>query len=393
MIPYGRQSISESDIKAVVKVLQSDWLTQGPAVPAFEQAVINQCGAKFAVAVNSATSALEIACHALGLKKGGLLWTVPNTFVASANCGRRCDADIDFIDIDPDTHNLSINELRKKLKNAKENNRLPDIVVAVHFAGHSCEMESLYTLSRQYGFRIIEDAAHAIGGFYKDVPVGSCRWSDITVFSFHPVKIITSGEGGMAVTNDPDLAHRMQLFRNNGITKDPDLFEYQSPNGLYDGWYYEQQSLGANYRMTDIQAALAISQLSRIKGFIQRRREIVDIYQAAFSQIKPLTLPIEKADIKSAWHLYPVKVNGTPEDHRNFYNTLQSEGLRVQVHYLPVHLHPYYRRQGFCEGDFPVSENYSARAVSLPLYHSMEDETVQTVIEIVKRTCKNILEA
>ena len=386
MIPYGRQSISESDIKAVVKVLRSDWLTQGPTIPAFEQAVMDQCGAEFAVAVNSATSALEIACHALGLKRGGLLWTVPNTFVASANCGRRCDAEIDFVDIDPDTHNLSINELRKKLKKAKENNRLPDVVVAVHFGGHSCEMESLYTLSRQYGFRIIEDAAHAIGGFYKDVPVGACRWSDITVFSFHPVKIITSGEGGMALTNDPDLAHRMQLFRNNGITKDPDLFEYQSP----DGWYYEQQSLGANYRMTDIQAALAISQLSKLKNFIKRRREIVETYHAAFSQIKSLTLPIEQADIKSAWHLYPVKVNGTPEDHRNFYNTLQSEGLRVQVHYLPVHLHPYYRRQGFGEGDFPVSENYSARAVSLPLYHSMDDEIVNTVIEIVKRACKNI---
>lgn len=387
MIPYGRQTISEEDIEAVTNVLRSDWLTQGPAVSAFEQAVLDFCGARFAVAVNSATSALEIACQALGLKDGGLLWTVPNTFVASANCGCRCGADVDFIDIEPDTHNLSVRALTEKLQSAKIAGRLPDIVVAVHFAGHSCEMESIHRLSQEYNFRVIEDASHAIGGSYKETVIGSCRWSDITVFSFHPVKIVTSGEGGMSVTNDPDLAHRMALLRSHGITKDPAYLE-QKDCGI---WYYEQQILGANYRMTDIQAALAVSQLSKLSDFLSRRREIVAIYNKGLAELSAISLPVERRDTKSAWHLYTIEVQGGDKERRRMFDHLRSEGLGVQVHYLPVHLQPYYREMGFSQGDFPIAENYSNRTISLPLFPSMTDEDIQTIISVVTQACSDIL--
>ncbi|MCE2510439.1 MAG: UDP-4-amino-4,6-dideoxy-N-acetyl-beta-L-altrosamine transaminase [Alphaproteobacteria bacterium] len=387
MIPYGRQDISDADIEAVVEVLRSDWLTQGPAVPAFEQAVAERCRVGFAVAVNSGTSALEVACQALGLGPGKRLWTVPNTFVASANCARRCGADVDFVDIAPDTRNLSPEALSKKLREAEKNNALPDVVVAVHFAGHSCDMELIAELAGTYGFRVIEDATHALGGTYKDAPVGSCRWSDIAVFSFHPVKIIAAGEGGMALTNDAGLAENMRMRRNHGITKDANRMKRPD-----DGpWYYEQHFLGANYRLTDLQAALGRSQLQRLDAFLDRRRAIVKAYHAAFAGIDAITLPVERPDTASAWHLYAIHVNGTSEKRRALFERLQADGLGVQVHYLPVHLQPYYRELGFGEGDFPAAEDHAARAISLPIFPAMTDDDIQTVVAITTKACADLL--
>lgn len=386
MIPYGRQSISDADIEAVVNILKSDWLTQGPTVPAFEKAVAERCGAKHAVAVNSATSALEIACQALGLGPGKRLWTVPNTFVASANCGARCGATIDFVDITPDTHNLCVDSLAQKLASAQISNELPDIVVPVHFAGHSCDMEAIATLAKKYKFKVIEDAAHAIGGTHADRHVGACQWSDITVFSFHPVKIITAAEGGMALTNNPDLAYDMELRRSHGITKAP--LRLHKPDA--EPWHYEQHMLGANYRLTDIHAALALSQLTRIDNFLSRRREIVNAYNEAFAGMNTISTPVERPGTQSAWHLYVIEVNAETDKRRSLFDHFRSKNLGVQIHYIPVHLQPYYRELGFNEGDFPIAETYAGRAISLPIFPAMSNDDVAQVIEIVKSACDDL---
>ena len=369
-IPYGRQSISEDDIQAVAEVLRSDWLTQGPVVPAFEQAVAHRCGADYGVAVNSATSALHIACLSLGLGQGDVLWTSPNTFVASANCARYCGADVDFVDIDPVTANLSIEKLEQKLNEARRLDKLPKIVIPVHFAGLPCDMASIYALSKEFGFRIIEDASHAIGATYRDETIGNCRYSDITVFSFHPVKIITSAEGGMALTQDAQLAHRMQRLRSHGITRDPALMTH-TPDGP---WYYQQIELGFNYRVTELQAALGLSQLSRLTEFVHRRRELAQRYDALLFDL-PLTLPGRTDNADSAWHLYVVRLDPTNcrVAQKQVFVRLLDARVGVNLHYIPVHLQPYYQQLGFKAGDFPEAETYYAQAISLPLYPDLSD--------------------
>jgi UDP-4-amino-4,6-dideoxy-N-acetyl-beta-L-altrosamine transaminase len=369
-IPYGRQSISEDDIQAVVEVLRSDWLTQGPVVPAFEKAIADKCGTTYGVAVNSATSALHIACLSLGLGPGDILWTSPNTFVASANCARYCGADVDFVDIDPVMANISIAKLEQKLHEARRLGRLPKIVVPVHFAGLPCDMASIYALSKEFGFRIIEDASHAIGATYRDETIGNCRYSDITVFSFHPVKIITSAEGGMALTQDAQLAHRMQRLRSHGITRDPALMTH-APDGP---WYYQQIELGFNYRMTELQAALGLSQLSRLSGFVHRRRELAQRYDTLLSGL-PLTLPGRTDNSDSAWHLYVIRLDPTNcrAAQKQVFARLLDARVGVNLHYIPVHLQPYYQQLGFKAGDFPQAEIYYSQAISLPLYPDLSD--------------------
>lgn len=386
MIPYGRQDVTQADIDAVIAVLRSDFLTQGPAVPAFEQAVANSVGARHAVAVNSATSALHVACLALGLGPGGLLWTVPNTFVASANCGRYCGADVDFVDIDPLTWNLSVDALRFKLESARVKGRLPDILVPVHFGGQPTDQEAIWQLAGEYGFKVIEDASHAIGASRHGELVGSCCWSDITVFSFHPVKIITSGEGGMALTNDAGLAERMAMFRSHGITRNPERFREADAGapGTVPGWYYEQQALGFNYRLIDIQAALGMSQLQRMPAYVKRRNEIAASYDRALAD-SGLQLPaIEDGNI-SAFHLYVVRVSAAHagEGRRRVYEALRTRGIGVNLHYMPVHLQPYYRDLGFKAGMFPASEAYGETAMTLPLYPAMSGADQQDVIDAV----------
>lgn len=379
-IPYGRQSISEDDIQAVVDVLRSDWLTQGPLAPAFEQAVANQCGTAYGVAVNSATSALHIACLALDLKQGDLVWTSPITFVASANCARYCGADVDFIDIDPLTANISVEKLEQKLLEAKRINRLPKIVIPVHFAGLPCDMAAIYALSQKYGFRIIEDASHAIGAAYQDQPIGNCRYSDITVFSFHPVKIITSAEGGMALTQDAQLAQKMQRLRSHGITRDPALMTH-TPDGP---WYYQQIELGFNYRMTELQAALGLSQLSRLTEFVHRRRELAHRYDTLLSDL-PLTLPGRTGSADSAWHLYVIRLDPTicRAAHQQVFARLLDARVGVNLHYIPVHLQPYYQQLGFKAGDFPQAEIYYSQAISLPLYPDLSDTQQDYIVRCV----------
>lgn len=364
-IPYGRQSISDDDIAAVVSVLRSDWLTQGPAVPAFEQAVAAYCGAAHAVAVNSATSALHIACLALNVGPGDLVWTSPITFVASANCARYCGADVDFIDIDPATSNLCVDRLANKLERAQLAGRLPKVVIPVHFAGLPCNMQAIRELADRYGFRIIEDASHAIGARYRGETVGNCRYSDITVFSFHPVKIITSGEGGMATTNDASLAARMNLLRSHGVTRDPALMKNTS-----DGpWYYEQVDLGFNYRMTDIHAALGLSQMKRLDDFIRRREAVATCYDEALAGL-PLLLPATQPDRRSAHHLYVIRLEEerSGKQHRAAFESLRARGIGVNLHYIPVYLHPYYQRLGFSAQDFPNAHRHYATSISLPIY-------------------------
>ena len=382
MIPYGRQHISQADIDAVVAVLQSDFLTQGPAVPQFERAVAGRVHAAHGVAVNSATSALHVACLALGLGPGDALWTVPNTFVASANCGRYCGADVDFVDIDPRTWNMSVARLADKLARAKADGRLPKIVVPVHFAGQPTEQDAIAALAREFGFRVIEDASHAIGASRQGEPVGSCRWSDVTVFSFHPVKIITTGEGGLAVTNDAALAEQMTMLRSHGITRDPAAFRH--PGRAGDAWYYEQLRLGFNYRMTDIQAALGVSQLERLEANIARRNALAERYHAAFGGL-PLQLPTVAPGNRSAYHLYVVRLTGaSAETHRRVFDDLRGRGIGVNLHYLPVHLQPYYRDLGFAPGDCPEAEDHGARAISLPLFASMTDAQQDEVVAAVR---------
>jgi len=380
-IPYGRQDIDDSDIAAVVDVLKSDFLTQGPIVPRFEQEVARYCGVPHAVAVNSATSALHIACLALGLGPGDVLWTSPVTFVASANCALYCGADVDFVDIDKDTYNLSPEALEAKLLRASETGKLPKVVVAVHLCGQPCEMQVIDRLAKMYGFAVIEDASHAIGGRYEDGPIGDCRYSDITVFSFHPVKIITSAEGGMAVTKDAELAHRMALLRSHGITRDPNLMTH-APDGP---WYYQQIDLGFNYRMTELQGALGLSQMQRIDAYVARRHELARRYDELLQGL-PVTCPWQHPKGYSGLHLYVVrlKLSEIASSHLDVFKSLQKEQIGVNLHYIPVHLQPYYQRMGFKAGDFPEAERYYAEAISLPMYPKMTEAQQDFVVATLR---------
>ncbi len=374
MIPYGRQDISQADIDAVVDVLKSDYLTQGPQVPAFEAAIADATEAGFAVAVNSATSALHIACLALGLGPGDLLWTSPITFVASANVGLLCGAEVDFVDIDAGTFNMDPQALAEKLADAAKANRLPKVIIPVHMCGQSCDMAAIHALAQQYGVKIIEDASHAIGGAYKSGPVGNCRFSDITVFSFHPVKIITTAEGGVATTQDAGLAEKMQLFRSHGVTRDPALMVGES-----DGpWYYQQVALGLNYRMTEVQAALGVSQMQRLDEFVARRNVLADRYDAALGNL-PLRRPERLADAYSSFHLYVIRVEAARR--RAVFEALREQGIGVNVHYIPVHLQPYYQELGFKVGQFPVAEETYAQSISVPLYAGLSEAAQDRVIE------------
>lgn len=381
-LPYGRQSISEADIDAVVNVLRGVWLTQGPAVPAFEAAVASYCRSAHAVAVNSATSALHIACLSLGVGPGDWVWTSPNTFVASANCARYCGADVDFVDIDTDTLNLCPINLKSKLVQAQLAGRLPKVVIPVHFAGQPCDMAAIAKLADEYGFRIIEDASHAIGARYQGEPVGCGRYSDITVFSFHPVKIITSAEGGMALTQDPELARAMRMARSHGITSQTEYFT-QEPEGP---WHYEQQRLGFNYRMTDLQAALGLSQMKRLDAFVARRNALAVRYNKLLDNL-PLVLPKVSPGQLCSFHLYVVRVHKehSPLNQSDLFCALRQAGLGVNMHYRPVHLQPYYRQFGFAPGHCPNAENYSHEAISLPLFPDMRIEDVERVSDELHR--------
>jgi len=385
MIPYGRQSISEDDIQAVVNVLRSDYLTQGTVVPQFERAIADYVGASYAVAVNSGTSALHIACLALGLGEGDWLWTSPITFVASANCALYCGAKVDFVDIDPQTFNMSIVALERKLQQAEQQGRLPKIVIPVHFAGLSCDMQAISRLAKQYGFYVIEDASHAIGGKYKEEFIGSGHYSDITVFSFHPVKIITTAEGGMAVTNQLLLAEKMQLLRSHGITRDADKMSHE-PDGA---WYYQQIDLGFNYRMTELQAVLGLSQLGRIVGFVERRHQIARQYHKLLLSLS-LDMQYQPEDCYSAWHIFVIRVRLTAEkkSHKQIFSALRQLGIGVNVHYIPVYLQPYYQKMGFRKGNFPEAESYYDTAITLPIFPDLTDEQVVFMVEKLSEVLK-----
>jgi UDP-4-amino-4,6-dideoxy-N-acetyl-beta-L-altrosamine transaminase len=381
-IPYGRQDISQSDIDAVIAVLHSDFLTQGPAVPAFEKAVAGHCGAQHAVAVNSATSALHIACLVLGVGKDDIVWTTPITFVASANCALYCGATIDFVDIDPLTYNLSVERLAEKLAVAEKAGKLPKVVIPVHLCGQSCDMTGIYDLSQRYGFKIIEDASHAIGGKYKGESIGNCRYSDITVFSFHPVKIITTGEGGMAVTNDAALAKHMRLLRSHGIST---ISEDMHPRPSQEIWNYQQIDLGFNYRMTDIQAALGLSQMSRLDSFVEKRHRIAEGYDNELIGL-PIRTPTQHPDSYSAYHLYPIcieqKEGGVTQ--RQVYNAMQVAGVNVNLHYIPVYRQPHYEAMGFKAGHCPEAEQYYQQAISIPMFPGLSDVEQGKVIQVLK---------
>lgn len=385
MIPYGRQDINQEDIEAVVSVLTSDFLTQGPRVPEFERQVADYCGAAHGVAVNSATSALHIACLAMGLGPGDWLWTSPITFLASANCARYCGAGVDFVDIDAQTGNLSPAVLEAKLERAAGEGRLPKVVVAVHLAGQSCDMQAIAALASRYGFRVIEDASHAIGGRYADAAVGSCQYSDATVFSFHPVKIITTAEGGLVTTQDAGLAARMALFRSHGMTRDPQLMTHE-PDGP---WYYQQVELGYNYRMTELQGALGLSQLARIDAYVARRHVLADRYDEMLRGL-PLTTPWQHPQTYSGLHLYVIRLDlkalGTTR--RAVFDFLRAAGIGVNVHYIPVHTQPYYRQFGFCDEEFPQAMRYYEEAISLPLYAGLAFEQQNLVVEALKEALK-----
>lgn len=380
MIPYGRQTISEADIDSVVQVLRSDFLTQGPQLPAFEASVALKVGAPHAIAVNSATSALHLACLAVGLGPGDWLWTSPNSFVASANSGLYCGAQVDFVDIDPRTYNMCVAALADKLGQAKLAGTLPKVVIPVHFAGQSCDMAAIAALGREYGFKVIEDASHAIGSRWQGTPVGACQYSDITVFSFHPVKIITTAEGGLLTTRDPVLADRLVDLRSHGITRDTTRLEKPDEGG----WYYEQQVLGYNYRMTELQAALGLSQMTELERFIALRRELVARYEAGFEGV-PLVRPWQHPDSHSAFHLYVIQViAGGRMTRRQLFDALRGAGILVNVHYIPIHLQPFYRRMGFQPGDLPVAEAYYSRAISLPVYPGLTETDQDFVIHKVR---------
>ncbi len=380
-IPYGRQDISEDDIAAVVAVLRSDFLTQGPVVPAFEKSIADYCGVAHALAVNSATSALHIACLALGVGPGDLVWTTPVTFVASANCALYCGAAVDFVDIDPHTYNLDAVALAAKLADAKVAGRLPKVVIPVHLCGQSCDMAAIHALALEYGFGVIEDASHAIGGRYLGEPIGNCRYSDITVFSFHPVKIITTAEGGMAVTGRADLAAAMALSRSHGITREPAQMSH-APDGP---WYYQQVALGFNYRMTELQAALGVSQMGRLDEFVAQRHRLARRYDTLL-QALPLTLPFQREGTYSGLHLYVVRLHlaDIGRTHLQVFEFLRERGIGVNVHYIPVHTQPYYRQLGFTAGQFPQSERYYAEAISLPLYSGLSFGDQDRVVAALK---------
>ena len=381
MIPYGKQNINQADIDSVVDVLKSDFLTQGPQVPLFEGKVAKYCGAKHGVAVNSATSALHIACLALDLGRGDYLWTSPNSFVASANCGLYCGAQVDFVDIDPLTYNLSSLELEKKLIQAKKENKLPKIVIPVHFAGQSCDMRKIHSLSKKYDFKIVEDASHAIGGKYLDRPIGGCQYSDITVFSFHPVKIITTAEGGLATTNSAKLAEKMQLFRSHGVTRDAKLMTKETEGD----WYYQQVELGFNYRMTELQAALGVTQMDRLDEFVTARHNLQERYDLLLDS--SIIKPYQDQNSYSALHLYPIQINleGTNKSRQNIFSELRKNDIGVNVHYIPIHTQPYYQKFGYQKGDFPNAEKFYSRSLSLPLYFDMTYEQQDFVLKVLAR--------
>ena len=382
-IPYGRQDITQDDVDAVVAVLKSEFLTQGPAIPKFEQLVAAKVTVKHAIAFNSATSALHIACLALELGKGDLLWTVTNTFAASANCALYCGADVDFVDIDSVSWNMSVEKLEQKLIQAKKDNSLPKIVIPVHFSGQPTDQEAIWELSKTYGFKIIEDASHAIGASRNGEIVGSCKWSHITIFSFHPVKIITTCEGGMALTNDDALAESLAMLRSHGITRDPKKFLFAE--AVPDAWYYEQQMLGFNYRITDIQATLGISQLHRLDEYLAQRNKIAEKYNNELGEL-PLQLPAIQPGNRSAFHLYVIRLlNKDAATHREVFHKLREMGIGVNLHYIPVHLHPYYRELGFSKGQFPVSEAYAQSAISIPMYPTLTEEDRHTVVNSIKQ--------
>lgn len=382
MIPYGRQDITQADIDAVIGVLQSDFLTQGPMVPRFEQQVAQHVGASHALAVNSATSALHIACLALGLGPGDRLWTSPITFVASANCGLYCGAQVDFVDIDPRSYNLCPLALERKLEQAKREDALPKVVVAVHLCGQPCDMQAIHALAQRYGFKVIEDASHAIGGKYQGEFIGNGKYSDITVFSFHPVKIITTAEGGMALTNDAELAKKMALLRSHGITRDAQQMTHES-----DGpWYYQQIDLGFNYRMTELQAALGVSQIERLDQYIARRHQLAARYNDLLGALR-VTVPWQHADSYSGLHLYVIrlqldKINKT---HRQVFESLREQGIGVNLHYIPVHTQPYYAQMGFKPEDFPAAQDYYREAISIPMFQTMSDEQQDQVVAAIAK--------
>ena len=384
MIPYGKQNISQKDIDAVLEVLQSDYLTQGPKVPLFEKLVAEKVEADYAVAVNSATSALHIACMALGLGQNDWLWTSPITFVASANCGLYCNAKVDFVDIDRKTYNLCPKALEGKLIKAENEGRLPKVLVAVHLCGQPCDMKAIHELSKRFGFYVIEDASHAIGGKYRGEYIGNCRYSDITVFSFHPVKIITTAEGGMAITKDIKLFKKMEMLRSHGITRDESMME----ENTHGGWYYEQIELGYNYRMTELQAALGISQMERLDDFVSARHNLANIYNKELSEL-PIDLPFQLENTYSGMHLYVIRLNlnEIKKSHEKVFEELRERGIGVNLHYIPVHIQPYYKRMGFDWGDFPVAENYYQEAISIPIFHGMTDdqqnEVIATLVEVL----------
>ncbi len=385
MIPYGRQDISQEDIDAVVAVLKSDFLTQGPAITAFEHAIMTATQAPFAVAVSSATAALHIACLALDLGPGDVLWTAPNTFLASSNAALYCGATVDFVDTDRRTYCMSVAALAAKLDQADKAGRLPKIVMPVHFGGQSCEMEAIHALSRRYGFRIIEDASHAIGATYRDGMVGDCRFSDICVFSFHPVKIVTTAEGGICTTRDPELATRLTELRSHGMTRDPARMEWESEGP----WYYQQITLGLNYRMTDIQAALGTSQMKRLQPFIAERHRLAQRYELLLANL-PVITPWQHPDSHSALHLYPIRLrlDKISRTRREVFEAMRAGGIGVNVHYIPVHLQPYYRKMGFQPGQFPEAEAYYSEALSLPLYATLSDQQQDEVVAVLKRSLR-----
>jgi len=381
MIPYGKQDISQADVDAVVEVLKSDFLTQGPKVPEFEAKVAGHVGARHALAVNSATSALHIACLALGLSRGDWLWTTPVTFVASANCGLYCGAQVDFVDIDPKTYNLCPKALATKLEQAEREGRLPKVVVAVHLCGQPCDMQAIQELATRYGFRVIEDASHAIGGKYNGEFIGCGTYSDITVFSFHPVKIVTTAEGGMALTNDDELASKMNLLRSHGITRDPQLMT-REPDGP---WYYQQVDLGLNYRMTELQGALGVSQMDRLDSFVARRHELAARYDDLLADF-PVRTPWQHPDSYSGLHLYVIRLqlDELERTHREVFESLREQGIGVNLHYIPVHTQPYYEAMGFAAEDFPEAMAYYREAISLPMFQGMTDIQQDEVVRALK---------
>ncbi|EOW9128388.1 UDP-4-amino-4,6-dideoxy-N-acetyl-beta-L-altrosamine transaminase [Vibrio cholerae] len=380
VIPYGKQDINQQDIDAVVEVLKSDFLTQGPKVPEFEQALVSQTGAQYALAVNSATSALHIACLALGLGEDDWLWTSPITFVASANCGLYCGAKVDFVDIDAATYNMCPQKLEQKLIQAKAIGMLPKVVVPVHLCGQPCDMQAIGRLAEEYGFKVIEDASHSIGGQYHGKPIGNCEYSDITVFSFHPVKIVTTAEGGAVVTNSKVLADKMALLRSHGITRDPQQMVGES----HGGWYYQQIDLGFNYRMTELQASLGVTQMQRLEEFVTARHRLANRYNQLLDEL-PIILPYQLENTYSGLHLYVIrlKLDQITLTHKQVFDALREHGIGVNVHYIPVHTQPYYQQIGFKQGDFPLAEQYYREAISLPMYHAMTEEQQDTVVRVL----------